>query len=140
MIKLVKRRSPPSKGWKSQSPKQRILIKKKCGSKCFLRPKDNGFPVCTSNCTYSCKGLAAAKSRAGKHGYLSIKDTAHRKALLKGCDWAKRSPKRKSRSPKRKLRSSPKRKSRSPKRKSRSSPKRKSRSPKRKSRSSPKRK
>ena len=123
-----KRYSSPSKGWKQKSPtrgEQRDLIKKKCGSKCFLRPKDNGFPICTSNCLFNCSGLNAAKSRAGQYNYTSIENKAQRIALSNGCKWAKNSSGRNKKSPKRKSRS---RKSRSRKSRSRKSASRKSHS------------
>ena len=123
-----KRYSSPSKGWKQKSPtrgEQRNLIKKKCGSKCFLRPKDNGFPICTSNCLFNCSGLNAAKSRAGQYNYTSIENKAQQIALSNGCKWAKKSSGRNKKSPKRK---SPNRKSRVRKSLSRKSASRKSRS------------
>ena len=122
-----KRYSKPI-GWSQKSPtrgEQRNLIKKKCGSKCFLRPKDNGFPICTSNCLFNCSGLNAAKSRAGQYNYTSIENKAQQIALSNGCKWAKKSSGRNKKSPKRK---SPNRKSRVRKSLSRKSASRKSRS------------
>lgn len=61
------------KGWHELAPrkgKERDELKAKCGDACFLRPEDNGFPICAalsrtkSPCTVDCRGLAAAKSRS----------------------------------------------------------------------------
>lgn len=61
------------KGWHELAPrkgKERDELKAKCGDACFLRPEDNGFPICAalsrtkSPCAVDCRGLAAAKSRS----------------------------------------------------------------------------
>lgn len=60
-------------GWGEIEPKrgaERAALKAKCGDPCFLRPKDNAFPICAKlsvtggECQVSCTGLAAAKNRA----------------------------------------------------------------------------
>ncbi len=44
--------------WKA--PKYRKTYKKKYGSRCFLLPKENKFPICTDG-KVDCKGLYAAQ-------------------------------------------------------------------------------
>lgn len=41
-------------------PKYRKTYKKKYGSRCFLLPKENKFPICTDG-KVDCKGLYAAQ-------------------------------------------------------------------------------
>lgn len=58
--------------WGSISPKrgtERNQLKAKCGDGCFLRPQDNGYPICPKlgvghDCQVSCEGLAAANARS----------------------------------------------------------------------------
>ena len=105
---ISKKRYSRPIAWSQKSPthgEQRDLMKKKCGKKCFLRPKDNGFPICTSNCVFDCSGLNAAKNRARQYNYTSIENKANRTLLSIGCKSAKKSSARKSaprKSPKRK--------------------------------------
>lgn len=60
-------------GWHALAPRkgsERNELKAKCGDACFLRPEDNGFPICAAldrteaPCAIDCRGLAAAKSRS----------------------------------------------------------------------------
>jgi hypothetical protein len=115
--------------WSKKSPKrgkQRLSLKKKCGVHCFLRPKDNGFPICDSKCNVNCQGLLAAKKRASQYGYEDIKRKAQVIAVKNKCEWALnksvRKPKKniktsnKSvRKPKKSIRKTPIKKSRKPK-------------------------
>jgi hypothetical protein len=85
--------------WGMMAPKpekQRQSLRKKCGTKCFLRPEDNGFPVCsarTRGCGFNCKGLFAARARAIQYNYGDIEKKAD--ALIKKhCSYT--SPVRKS--------------------------------------------
>lgn len=74
-------------GWGKNAPtkgKQRAHLKDKCGSKCFLRPKNKGFPICSKSCSLNCRGLYAAKSRAGQYNYSRIESIAS-KLLDKYC-------------------------------------------------------
>jgi hypothetical protein len=57
------------RGWKKQSPglRQRSLMLKKCGKKCFLGTKKS-FPICKKNtCKISSKGVYAAYIRARQY-------------------------------------------------------------------------
>jgi len=63
------RKNVPWKGWSKQEPgtHQKTLMKKRCGKKCFLGPK-NSFPICKKNtCTISKKGVYAAYIRARQY-------------------------------------------------------------------------
>lgn len=76
-------RSRPTQGWKSIAPRKPSLrreLYKKCGSRCFLRPKDLKFPICASDlsCKAHCSGIASALVRAGQHKYTSVKRKANR--------------------------------------------------------------
>ena len=71
--KKSRRKSKSMKGWaKMLSPKpgpERRKMMKKCGSRCFLRPRNLGYPICTKNtCKQSRKGLLAAVAR-GKQNH-----------------------------------------------------------------------
>ena len=61
-----KGRGVPWKGWKRERPstRQRTVMLKKCGKKCFLGTKKS-FPICKKNtCKVSRKGVYAAYVRA----------------------------------------------------------------------------
>lgn len=58
-----------AKGWAKQSPntKQRTIMMRKCGKKCFLGAKKS-FPICKKNtCTVSEKGVYSAYIRARQY-------------------------------------------------------------------------
>ena len=55
-----------SRGWANQSPntRQRTVMLKNCGKKCFMGP-EKSFPICTKNtCKVSNKGIHAAYVRS----------------------------------------------------------------------------
>ena len=59
----------PWNGWKKQAPtrKQRNIMYKKCGKKCFLGSKKS-FPICIKNtCKVSKKGVYAAYLRGREY-------------------------------------------------------------------------
>jgi hypothetical protein len=73
--------------WKDKKPhtkKERKDVMEKCGKDCFLIPSRNKFPICNkitdknSECSYNCKGLKAASSRAGEWGYKTVLKTSKR--------------------------------------------------------------
>ena len=81
--KQIKRKSSPKKQkkpaewtkWSEIAPKtkaQRQQLIQICGSTCFLMPNELKFPVCTSDCKVSCKGLIAARVRARQWGYPEV--------------------------------------------------------------------
>ena len=74
------RKSPKTgtKGWRSASPKKRSALKKKCGSKCFLSPKYNKYPICTMSCKPDCRGIKSAKVRSGQYKNKSVMKLAKR--------------------------------------------------------------
>ena len=69
-------RGSATKGWKNQQPsyRQRSIMLKKCGKKCFLGTKSHDkkhpdFPICAKNtCKVNTKGLWAAYIRAKEWG------------------------------------------------------------------------
>ena len=63
------RKNIPWSGWSKKSPshKQRTIMSKKCGRKCFLG-KDNSFPICNKNtCRVNPKGIYAAYVRSRQY-------------------------------------------------------------------------
>jgi len=76
-------RGSVTRGWKFLAPKRgtaRHSLKSKCGSKAFLLPAHEGFPVMSLHshgCAYSCPGLHAAYSRARQYGHHAIAARAH---------------------------------------------------------------
>lgn len=79
--------------WGTKKPHkvgQKDYIKKNCGESCFLMPQFNKFPICnkTLPCTYNCRGLKAASSRAGEWKYLDILEKS--KQLTKKFDCYKK--------------------------------------------------
>ena len=67
-----RRKKLSSKGWSKQSPgtRERKVMKKECGSKCFLGPtSESCFPICAkSTCKINTKGIYAAYVRAREYG------------------------------------------------------------------------
>jgi len=72
-------------GWGAAKPsrgRQRRQLKKVCGAKCFLRPEDNGYPVCQKchnaqcDCTIDCRGLKAARMYAVRYKAANIQQAA----------------------------------------------------------------
>ena len=81
------RRKSQWKGWKA--PKRvssRREMLDRCGPKCFLIPnyKNPQFPICTSNCKVSKKGVMAAYKRARQWGYNDVASKAARKLKQMG--------------------------------------------------------
>ena len=67
------------KGWSKSTPtlKQRTVMLKKCGKKCFLGTKKS-FPICSKNtCKINRKGIHAAYVRARE--YESIFTRRHKR-------------------------------------------------------------
>ncbi len=78
--KSSKRSQHPAKGWAKLSPKkgtQRHEMMEKCGKKCFLDPKNEGYPICAYTDRPVCKidyaGVLSAyvRSRQWKHEKVS---------------------------------------------------------------------
>jgi hypothetical protein len=71
----IKGRGAFIKGWAKQSPgtRERTLMLKRCGKKCFLGP-NKSFPICKrGTCKRSRKGVYSAFIRARE--YAAIKNT-----------------------------------------------------------------
>ena len=81
-IKKSKRgegRGSRTRGWAAMAPqrgKERTKLSQKCGSKCFLMPKEKKFPICASKCNVSCRGLLSAKIRASQYKYKGVAQKA----------------------------------------------------------------
>ena len=64
---MVRKRT---ESWAKRAPKtkgERLLVREKCGSKCFIIPKKLKYPVCpkaTKKCKVDCDGVRAARNRA----------------------------------------------------------------------------
>jgi hypothetical protein len=70
----------PWKGWKRENPsaRQRTIMMKRCGNKCFLGP-NKSFPICKKNtCKVSKKGVYAAYVRARQYHRYKISKKAKR--------------------------------------------------------------
>ena len=73
----------PWSGWANEKPgfKQRTVMFKKCGKKCFLGSKKS-FPICKKNtCKVSKKGVYAAYVRARQYHRNGV--SAKAKRLIK---------------------------------------------------------
>ena len=66
------RKKLSSAGWAKKAPgtHERTVMKKKCGSKCFLGPTNEScFPICAKGtCKINTKGIYAAYVRAREYG------------------------------------------------------------------------
>lgn len=96
-------KASPSKGWKYDYPRKglaRHVLKKRCGSKCFLRPSEEKFPVCKLaakrsrsgrlgrlSCKPDCRALLSAFRRAKQYQYPNVARKAISKARLARCKW-----------------------------------------------------
>ena len=71
------RKKLSSTGWAKQAPgtHERTVMKKKCGSKCFLGPiNESCFPICAKGtCKINTKGIYAAYVRAREYGSKRIR-------------------------------------------------------------------
>lgn len=69
---MTQRRKLSSKGWTRMAPgtHERTVMKKECGSKCFLGPtSESCFPICAKgSCKINIKGIYAAYVRAREYG------------------------------------------------------------------------
>jgi hypothetical protein len=72
MTQTTRRKKLTSKGWAKMAPgtHERTIMKKECGSKCFLGPvSESCFPICAKNtCKPNTKGIYAAYVRAREYG------------------------------------------------------------------------
>ncbi len=70
----------PGKGWERQKPstRQRTVMLKSCGKRCFLGP-NKSYPICKKNtCKISRKGAYAAYLRASQYHKRRIASKAKR--------------------------------------------------------------
>lgn len=86
-------RGSRTRGWGAAAPqrgRERQELKSKCGNECFLLPERNAFPVCASlrtnqGCAVDCRGIIAAKVRAGQWKYEDVKKAAGLLEAKYGC-------------------------------------------------------
>ena len=67
---MIHKRTTKWSGWKRVKPstRERTIMKKKCGKKCFLGP-NKSFPICNKGtCKVNKKGVWAAYMRAREWG------------------------------------------------------------------------
>lgn len=70
---------------------ERRKLLEKCGKDAFLLPDKMKFPVCnkidkkTTKCTYNCRGLKAASSRAGQWKYDKVLKKSKEITKTLGC-------------------------------------------------------
>ena len=84
-------RGSATKGWKNEKPsyRQRSVMLKKCGKKCFLGTKKS-FPICKKNtCKVSVKGIYSAYIRARQYSskgqkYRTVSKKANQMLLKMG--------------------------------------------------------
>lgn len=82
---MTKTKKNRTRGWAKQQPnyKQRTMMFKKCGKKCFLGSKKR-FPICRKNtCKISRKGVQSAYIRAKQYGHSAIAKKAKHILLKK---------------------------------------------------------
>ena len=67
----------PWRGWVAPGTHKRTIMRKKCGNKCFLGPKEcNCFPICDpGTCKINKKGIWAAYIRAREYGSTKMRST-----------------------------------------------------------------
>ena len=78
------RKNVPWSGWKKEKPgyRQRTVMRKKCGKKCFLGPNKK-YPICKKHtCKISSKGVYAAYIRARQYHDKNVSRKA-KKLLVK---------------------------------------------------------
>jgi hypothetical protein len=96
MSKTQRRRKLSSAGWAKESPgtHERTVMKKQCGSKCFLGPTNEScFPICAKGtCKINTKGIYAAYVRAREYGSKKM----HRRSSTKRSSTMRSSTKRSS--------------------------------------------
>lgn len=90
----VDRENTPWEQKKPHSMKERRTLFDRCGEDAFLLPKALKFPIAnkidkkSSSCTYNCRGLKAASSRAGEWKYKNVLEKSKR--LTKELDCYKK--------------------------------------------------
>ena len=76
---------------KPHTPAERRKLLETCGKDAFLLPNSLKFPICNkietskTKCTYNCKGLKAASSRAGEWKYKNVLSFSKKLTDKLGC-------------------------------------------------------
>ena len=76
--------------WGTKKPTsvgQRNTLLENCGDSCFLIPQQKKFPICnkTLPCTYNCRGIKGASSRAGEWKYNAVLSKSKELSTKFGC-------------------------------------------------------
>ena len=80
--------------WGEKKPhtrKERKMLHEKCGDDAFLLPTALKFPICNKmtnkkdKCTYNCRGLKGASSRAGEWKYKNVLKKSKAMTKQLGC-------------------------------------------------------
>ena len=79
--------------WGTKKPSsrgQRKTLLEKCGDSCFLIPQELKFPICNkyeldNSCTYNCRGIKGAASRAGEWKYKDVLSKAKELSAKYNC-------------------------------------------------------
>lgn len=90
--KSTHRKTKTTKGWSARAPKtqkQRKALLARCGPSAFLQPKQLKYPVmaATGPCVIDCRGVRAAKSRAGQYRHPGLEKKADKVAKKSVCTW-----------------------------------------------------
>lgn len=84
---MTQRRKLSSAGWARMAPgtHERTVMKKECGSKCFLGPtSESCFPICAKgSCKINTKGIYAAYVRAREYGSKLTKRSGSKRSSTK---------------------------------------------------------
>lgn len=74
---------------KPSKPSDRRKVLAECGASCFLVPETLKFPICNKDvsegCTYNCRGIKAASSRAGQWKYKKVLDRSKQLSTRFSC-------------------------------------------------------
>lgn len=96
-LKSEEGRGSPTRGWSGRSPqrgRERHDLLKKCGKKCFLEPKNEGYPVCAAlrtgqGCDYDCGGIQSAYNRSRQYKNQTVATRAQRLLRKEKCSLIK---------------------------------------------------
>lgn len=104
----TKGRGSATRGWYSVAPEhghERHDLREQCGSKCFLDPRGERFPICErleegKGCKVDCRGVHAAYQRARQYHHEDVAEKAAN-VLKKECGTtpSQRSPRKTTASP-----------------------------------------
>lgn len=86
MTRANEGRGSKTRGWAAEAPQrgsERHKLLANCGSKCFLQPGREAFPICpkckgnSCSCSIDCRGVLSAKIRANQWKYPQVAKMAN---------------------------------------------------------------